>query len=89
MQEKYGKDFVRWNYRDKETVELKLVHDHFDPRWFEITVSVVYKFKNTHDKISDGQAHIKLKVIPQFVSLNKEITEIGFIDIFNITERVD
>lgn len=89
LRKKYGENFVRWNYRDKEIVDLKLVHEQLDPRWFEITVSVIYKFKNNEDKITDGQAHIKLKVLPPAFSRNKETTEIEFIDMFNIAERVD
>ncbi|SEQ88757.1 hypothetical protein SAMN05216232_3576 [Virgibacillus subterraneus] len=88
LRDKYSERFILWHYANKEIVNLKLVHKKLDPRWFEITVSVIYNFKNTEGEITDGQAHIKLKVLPTVFSRHNKETEIKLINIFNIAERV-
>lgn len=85
LQERYGKDFVDWSYNNREIVDLKLTQDMSIPKWFEVTVSVVYKLKNT-----DGKANVVLKVVPPSFSQEKDTKEvkIELLDLF-LAERVD
>ncbi|WP_461178565.1 hypothetical protein [Virgibacillus ainsalahensis] len=85
LEERYGEDFVDWSYNNREIIDLKLVQDMSIPKWFEVTVSVVYKLKNT-----DGKAQVELKMIPPAFSQEKDITEIEIelLDLF-LAERVD
>lgn len=83
--EKYGENFIDWHYNNREIIDLKLIQDLSTPKWFEVTVFVVYDLTNA----GDNKASITLKIIPPVFSTDHEMTDI-VIKLIDITlfERV-
>lgn len=76
-------EIIDWNFSGKRVIDLQLIHDHFDPKWFQISLSVEYKQLN-----QGGKATIELKVIPASFSRENTSNKIKLID-FTDFQRVE
>ena len=76
-------EIIDWNFSGKKVIDLQLIHDHLDPKWFQISLSVEYRQLN-----QGGKATIELKVIPASLSRENTSNKIKLID-FTDFKRVD
>ncbi len=74
-------EIIDWNFSGKKVIDLQLIHDHLDPKWFQISLSVEYRQLNQGGKVT-----IELKVIPASFTRENTSNKIKLIEFTDYQE---